>query len=227
MVIKTEQERVRTLIADTVSLLCKNGLHYTKEFSIEGLLGITLDRDEVFLVNIREIVKTEEGKDDSDSDGSGEEESVHSPASMSKRRKRRRSKSKQTAECDLDDASSDNSISAAPLASLDNSEPPDKKINVKEEIQGDSDEDLVFIKDEPGNTDLSSCSFSEPNFSGAQSNNILGDMSQHGSLYATPTSLPGATTWDTSQAAAFSQSLPSQPTANTSGQQVCTHLILS
>ena len=65
MVIKPEQERVRTLIADTVSLLCKNGLNYTKEFSIEGLLGITLDSDEVFLVNIKEVVKTGLANDES------------------------------------------------------------------------------------------------------------------------------------------------------------------
>ena len=50
---------MKMLIEDTVSLLCRNSLHYTKEFSIEGLLGITLDRDEVFLDKIKKMGKRE------------------------------------------------------------------------------------------------------------------------------------------------------------------------
>jgi len=38
-------------------MLCKSSLAYRSHFSIEGLLGITLDNDEVFLVNINESVK--------------------------------------------------------------------------------------------------------------------------------------------------------------------------
>ena len=53
MVIKPEQVRVRTLITDTLPVLCKNVLNYTKSFCIEGLLGKALDNDEIFLVNIK------------------------------------------------------------------------------------------------------------------------------------------------------------------------------
>lgn len=228
MVVKAEQERVKTLIADTVSLLCKNGLHYTKEFCIEGLLGITLDRDEVFLVNIKELVKSET-QQDSDSEQSGVEDNVPSKPG---KRKRRRSKSKTGGGGFEDESSNDTNASFAQPGSVDNSsEPPAKKSSIKEERTEESDdEDLVFIKDEPGQ-DFSSYSASgDQSFSGAQSNNILGDLSQQGSLYATPTSvgsLAASTSgWDPSQAAAaaFSQqSLSSQPnTPNTSGQQqVC------
>ena len=44
---KPDQERVKNLLSDTVSLLCKNGLFFQDELKIEGLLGITLDNNEV------------------------------------------------------------------------------------------------------------------------------------------------------------------------------------
>lgn len=51
---KVDQERVKHLITDTVALLCKNGLQYSKEMKIQGLLGITLDGNEVFLIQLNE-----------------------------------------------------------------------------------------------------------------------------------------------------------------------------
>ena len=51
---KPDQDRVRMLLTDTITLLCKNGLHFQKEMRIQGLLGITLDNDDVFLVHINE-----------------------------------------------------------------------------------------------------------------------------------------------------------------------------
>ena len=57
MVVKAEQERVRTLLSDTITLLCRNGLTFKSEFNISALIGITLDKDDVFLVDIRETIK--------------------------------------------------------------------------------------------------------------------------------------------------------------------------
>ena len=37
-------------------MLCKSGLNYKTEFSIEGLLGITVDSDDIFLVSIKETI---------------------------------------------------------------------------------------------------------------------------------------------------------------------------
>lgn|SRR6218665_848308 len=51
-----DQLRVKALLTETIMLLCKNGLHFKSEFSIEGLIGITLDGNEIFLVNINETV---------------------------------------------------------------------------------------------------------------------------------------------------------------------------
>ena len=51
---KVDQERVRNLLTDTVTLLCKNGLQYQTELRVQGVLGITLDNNDVFIVHINE-----------------------------------------------------------------------------------------------------------------------------------------------------------------------------
>lgn len=62
MVHKTEQQRIKALITEAISVLCKEYLGYRTKFSIEGLLGITLDEDDIFLVSIRELIhKDDEG----------------------------------------------------------------------------------------------------------------------------------------------------------------------
>ncbi len=49
---KPDRERVNYLVRDTITLLCRNGLQFNKEIKVQGLLGITLDDDEVFLIPI-------------------------------------------------------------------------------------------------------------------------------------------------------------------------------
>src|SRR6218665_1142212 len=49
-----DQERLKTLLSQAVTLLCKNGLHYEKELRIQGLLGITVDYESVFIVHFNE-----------------------------------------------------------------------------------------------------------------------------------------------------------------------------
>lgn len=72
MVLKADQQRVKALLTETVTLLCKNGLHFKSELCIEGLIGITLDQEEIFLVNIKEMVKLNKPVTDS--------ENIKSPA---------------------------------------------------------------------------------------------------------------------------------------------------
>ncbi len=51
------RERVRSGLAEAITNLCKDGLNFSSEMCVEGLLGITLDNKDVFLVNIKEVVK--------------------------------------------------------------------------------------------------------------------------------------------------------------------------
>ena len=59
---RPDQQRVQTLLTDTVTLLCKNGLQYNKELKVQGLLGITLDDEEVFVVHINKVFDEVQGK---------------------------------------------------------------------------------------------------------------------------------------------------------------------
>ena len=52
-----DTERVKSGLRDAITLLCKTGLTFQTELNISGLLGITLDHNEVFLVDIKEVIK--------------------------------------------------------------------------------------------------------------------------------------------------------------------------
>ena len=56
MVRKQDQEHVKALLTEAITVLCKNGLGFESQLNIEALIGITLDKDEVFLVSINETV---------------------------------------------------------------------------------------------------------------------------------------------------------------------------
>ena len=65
---RKEQIQIREVLRDTIKLLCKNGLKYSTEFTVEGLLGITIDSNDILLVNINEAFSRE-----SNQNGIGEE----------------------------------------------------------------------------------------------------------------------------------------------------------
>ena len=54
--LKKEHDHVRGLLTEAVMLLCKTSINYRTQFRIEGLLGITIDDNEVLLVNIKEDI---------------------------------------------------------------------------------------------------------------------------------------------------------------------------
>lgn len=47
---------IKQLLRDTLTLLCKNTLVFNTELSIEGLLGLTVDKNEIILVSIGETI---------------------------------------------------------------------------------------------------------------------------------------------------------------------------
>ena len=51
---KPDQQQVKNLLLDTVTLLCKNSLEYNNELRVEGLLGVAVDDSEVFFLHISE-----------------------------------------------------------------------------------------------------------------------------------------------------------------------------
>ncbi len=136
-----ERGRLRTLIANVVLVLCKNGLNYTKEFRIEGLLAVTLDKDDIFLVNINEFVKHDSFKGSSDNECEvviGEDILSHSDSLRRKRKER----CHKTGDCPPGGEAGDNSNDAVDFR-VNNGEGP-VKINItSEENERDSEEGLL------------------------------------------------------------------------------------
>ncbi len=116
MVLQKADHVVKTMLSDTILALCRNTLPYEGEVLVEGLLGITLDNKEIFLVNINETIQREgykrkppvsggeklakKRKTDSElsDDSSSQDEDSDSQkrnGAKRKKRKRRRSKDKE------------------------------------------------------------------------------------------------------------------------------------
>jgi len=49
---REEQERLKKLLHDTVSMLCRNSVAYERCVRIEGVIGITVDDNDVFLIHL-------------------------------------------------------------------------------------------------------------------------------------------------------------------------------
>ena len=53
---KPDQEQVCALLKETVALLCRNGLTFNTGLHVQGLLGITVDDQQVFIVQMDEVL---------------------------------------------------------------------------------------------------------------------------------------------------------------------------
>ena len=54
MVTVDDCERVSKLLGSTISMLCQNAVKFGQELRIEGLLGVTVDREMIFLIRVNE-----------------------------------------------------------------------------------------------------------------------------------------------------------------------------
>ena len=52
----TTQDDIRTVLKDTIVLLCRNGLRFQSDVNIEALVAVTVDQSEVLLVSIKETI---------------------------------------------------------------------------------------------------------------------------------------------------------------------------
>ena len=109
MVKKTESENlISAMLSETILALCRNTLSHRRKFSIEGLLGITLDDEEIFLVNIKETIA--KGSVLHSSQGlankSASEASFHGSDDFSGNLKKRKLKNSQDKDRDGDKSSS-------------------------------------------------------------------------------------------------------------------------
>ena len=94
---RADQGRIRDILKETILALLNNGVEFNSELEVDGLLGVTVDRKDVFLVKISEVVPSlkKQLAGGADKDSSDEETSSQkgfitaSPPSNKLRRKRR------------------------------------------------------------------------------------------------------------------------------------------
>ena len=89
---KADQNKVTSLLRDTVLLLCKNGFNYKIHVKVQGLLGITLDNDEVVLVHVNETVAKSDTEPEDATEEDGEENTSYEPPAKATPPARRASK---------------------------------------------------------------------------------------------------------------------------------------
>ncbi len=121
MVLEKVDNVVKAMISDTILALCRNTLPYQTEVCVEGLLGVTVDNKEVFLVHLNETIlkegvvptrkrtiekQTNQDSESSLSSGTSDSESNSQPKSKRKRKRKRKSssssRSKVTSQLDQD-----------------------------------------------------------------------------------------------------------------------------
>ncbi len=179
MVYRKIENQMKIMLADTILALCRNALPFKGQVSVEGLLGITIDYEEIFLVNINETIQKEGFVKSADEKSTSAEKRQMSSSEESadddtqgpkKKRKRRKRRSK-----DL----SDNEQSEEWLENYPNSE---QSVGVKPEADNETgseseNDDLVFVKEEPLETPY------EHNFSHHSSGLEMSYSSQSETVY--------------------------------------------
>ena len=88
MKLPEDQQVLQGLLRETITLLCRNGLRYNNECSVEALIVVTLDQEKMFHTNIHQIL----GKNDSsDEEGDAEQPSGRSHGLSALKRRRMQS----------------------------------------------------------------------------------------------------------------------------------------
>ena len=70
MKLREEETKLQELLKETITLLCKNGLQFSKGFSIDALIGITTDDASTFLVKLEETVSHDDVCDNTEGEKS-------------------------------------------------------------------------------------------------------------------------------------------------------------
>ena len=86
--------RIKEILKETILALLNNGVEFSSELQIDGLLGVTVDSNDVFLVKISETVPSlkRSGHVGGNGDSSDEETGIKAPSSTMPQSKAQRRK---------------------------------------------------------------------------------------------------------------------------------------
>ena len=207
---KPEQERLVTVLKDTISLLCKNSLSYDKTVVIQGLICVTVDKEDVVVVQVNDSLGEDAAYDPCVACGHAKAtRPPPEPATPSDRRKRPRSPDGRNSEEHSPSKTPRSGKSPAGDQGRDDDHPadtsPDDSRDLpfgvrikKEEAEEDDDEDLIMIDAEikgenysvSGDYSDNDSSFNLPGTSATDTPYITGfmDNSQIAGITAAPSS---------------------------------------
>lgn len=143
---KPEQERLVTVLKDTITLLCKNSLSYNKGVVVQGLICVTVDKEDVVVIQVNDSLG-DAVREPCAGCGVAKETRPQAESTPRVRRKRKRSV----------DRSSENSSAKSPRAIEEDVEDDDEgtvttatgrmqdNVKVKQERVNSEDEDLILI----------------------------------------------------------------------------------
>lgn len=175
MGLKKAESQVKIMLADTILALCRNTLSFQADICVEGIIGVTIDQEEIFLVNINQSYKnpdipqqcesakrhkrslSPERSHGSESSSEETAESSDSDSGCSKPRKRKSRKKKNKglkagSECSDENYEMQQDYDLTADNSKDTSEclkSASLTVTIKQEVSdAQDDEDLVFVKEE-------------------------------------------------------------------------------
>ena len=122
---RPDQERVKNLLIDTVTLLCKNSVHFEDELHVEGLLGVSVDHKDVFFVHISK-------------------EFTNSPSGGATV-----TESQEDTPTDKEDEKSDpkDHLSNDQISQEEDSQPGDPNVSIKQEAIEEEEEECLIVED--------------------------------------------------------------------------------
>ena len=54
---KPDQERVKSVLIDSIVIMCQKGLNFNCELKLQGVIGITVDYNESFVIHINQTIE--------------------------------------------------------------------------------------------------------------------------------------------------------------------------
>ena len=139
------------MLAEAVSVLCKNGLSFNTALSIEGLIGITIDSGEVLLVSLKDMLYKESvQKSSSPLEGLELDSSDNDSCTVSPKAKKVRHNRKKSRNTNSHSMTHSNATERSNVCDVNSecviSSPVD--MTVKQEPYCGSDEEVVIVKEE-------------------------------------------------------------------------------
>ncbi len=204
---REQQEKLKALLKEAVTLLCRSSLTFKEEISVEGLFGITIDNEDVFLVNLNEVIcnQIEQSSPDSNTGNCVSKSKGRDSFNNHSRQQSTSSQSSRKRSLEVSDNSQHSDVSSKsqppPLPVRQRrSEPPNKR-RIQDSSSLDSSTNsnaTVIIKSEEGDpNDPTYQTLSPPSPDEASTDpthdNIADIFQNPGSLFGTP--LASSTAW--------------------------------